>query len=68
MWQGKGEKVASCPIGERAVAWVDKYLREARPQLASDPDDGTVFLSVEGGAVSSRPAEHAGANMSSRPT
>jgi len=31
------------------VAWIDKYRRKARPQLASDPDDGTVFLSVEGG-------------------
>ena len=31
------------------VAWIDRYRREARPQLASDPDDGTVFLSVEGG-------------------
>ena len=42
------------------VAWIDKYRRKARPQLASDPDDGTVFLSVEGGP---RPLEHAGAGM-----
>ena len=49
IWQGKGKKDRIIPIGERAVAWIDKYLREARPQLASDPDDGTVFLSVEGG-------------------
>jgi integrase/recombinase XerD len=49
IWQGKGRKDRIIPIGERAVAWIGKYLREARPQLASDPDDGTVFLSVEGG-------------------
>jgi integrase/recombinase XerD len=49
IWQGKGKKDRIIPIGERAVAWIDKYLRESRPQLASDPDDGTVFLSVEGG-------------------
>jgi integrase/recombinase XerD len=49
IWQGKGKKDRIIPIGERAIAWINKYLREARPQLASDPDDGTVFLSVEGG-------------------
>ena len=36
-------------ILRRAVAWIDKYRREARLQLASDLDDGTVFISVEGG-------------------
>jgi integrase/recombinase XerD len=50
IWQGKGRKDRIVPIGERAVAWIGKYLREARPRLASDPDDGTLFLSVEGGA------------------
>ena len=36
-------------ILRRAVAWIDKYRREARQQLASDPDGGTVFISVESG-------------------
>jgi integrase/recombinase XerD len=49
VWQGKGKKDRIIPIGERALAWIGKYLREARPRLAGDPDDGTVFLSVEGG-------------------
>jgi len=49
IWQGKGKKDRIVPIGERAVAWIGKYLREARPRLASDPDDGTLFVSVEGG-------------------
>lgn len=31
------------------MAWVDKYLREVRPHLVIEPDDGTVFVSVEGG-------------------
>ena len=30
--QGKGKKDRMIPIGERAAAWVEKYLREARPQ------------------------------------
>jgi integrase/recombinase XerD len=37
------------PIGERALAWVDKYLREARPQFVMEPDEGRIFLSIEGG-------------------
>jgi integrase/recombinase XerD len=29
--QGKGKKDRVIPIGDRAVAWIQKYLREARP-------------------------------------
>jgi len=36
------------PIGERALAWVEKYLREARPSLAVEPDDATLFLTQYG--------------------
>ena len=31
-----------------AAAWLTKYIREARPQLALEPDDFTVFLTTEG--------------------
>jgi integrase/recombinase XerD len=40
------------PIGSRAVAWIDKYLREVRPELVVEPDEGTIFLTVEGQAFS----------------
>jgi integrase/recombinase XerD len=36
------------PIGDRAAAWVEKYLREVRPNLVTEPDDRTVFLSNAG--------------------
>ena len=46
--QGKGKKDRMIPIGERALAWVGKYLGEARPLLAVEPDDGTLFLTQYG--------------------
>ena len=46
--QGKGHKDRYAPIGERAIAWLQKYLREGRPQLAVEPDDMAVFLTVQG--------------------
>jgi integrase/recombinase XerD len=46
--QGKGKKDRMIPIGERALAWVGKYLGEGRPLLAIEPDDGTLFLTQYG--------------------
>ena len=46
--QGKGHKDRYVPIGERAIAWLGKYIREGRPLLASEPDDMTVFLTAQG--------------------
>jgi len=50
--QGKGRKDRMIPIGERAMAWVDKYVREVRPLYAVEPDDGTLFLSHWKGPLS----------------
>ena len=50
--QGKGKKDRFVPIGERAIAWVAAYLREARPRLLLLDDDGTLFLSSDGHALS----------------
>ena len=33
--QGKGKKDRVIPIGDRAVAWIQKYLREARPHAGT---------------------------------
>lgn len=46
--QGKGKKDRMIPIGARAIAWIEKYLREVRPQFAVEPDDGTLFLTQDG--------------------
>ena len=42
--QGKGKKDRMVPVGERALAWVEKYLTDVRPSLVVEPDEGTVFL------------------------
>jgi integrase/recombinase XerD len=49
--QGKGRKDRVVPIGERALAWVRKYLDEARPNLVLGDDDGFLFLSETGMAL-----------------
>jgi integrase/recombinase XerD len=46
--QGKGRKDRLIPLGERALHWVQQYLSQARPQLAWNADDKTLFLSNEG--------------------
>lgn len=46
--QGKGRKDRMIPIGDRALAWVNKYLGEVRPLLAMEPDEGYLFLTHKG--------------------
>ena len=48
--QGKGKKDRMIPIGERAMAWIEKYRDSSRPELAIGRDDGTLFLSNLGKA------------------
>jgi integrase/recombinase XerD len=50
--RGKGGKDRMVPIGQRACAWLDRYLREVRPALAAEPDEATLFLSVAGEQLS----------------
>jgi integrase/recombinase XerD len=45
--EGKGRRDRVVPIGERAAAWVDKYLQEARPQLLVGDADA-LFLTDYG--------------------
>lgn len=46
--QGKGKKDRMLPIGDRAVAWIDKYLAEVRPDMVTAESGQTLFLSAVG--------------------
>jgi integrase/recombinase XerD len=46
--QGKGRKDRVIPIGERALAWIEKYRDQVRPELVLGHDDGTLFLTAQG--------------------
>lgn len=47
--QGKGKKDRIIPIGERALGWIDRYLREVRPRLlVGDAAGDVLFLSNVG--------------------
>jgi len=42
--QGKGKKDRVVPIGERALAWVQRYLEDARPTLVMNPQEIALFV------------------------
>lgn len=46
--RGKGGKGRFVPLGERALAWIDKYRHEARPRLLDDPNEPALFLNQHG--------------------
>ena len=51
--QGKGHKDRVIPIGDRAIAWVERYLVEVRPGLiVGDKSGDTLFLNDRGSPFS----------------
>ena len=53
--QGKGKKDRVIPIGERALAWLGKYLAESRPEMAKPGDEaGPLFVTAQGHALSAK--------------
>ncbi len=46
--QGKGRKDRVVPIGERALAWINKYLSDVRGELLIDPNVITLFITYQG--------------------
>ena len=49
---GKGQKQRLVPLGEQAIAWLRRYLRDARPRFTRQRDAGRVFVNPRGGALS----------------
>ncbi|MFZ2959792.1 MAG: site-specific tyrosine recombinase XerC [Candidatus Ozemobacteraceae bacterium] len=49
--EGKCRMDRLLPIGDRALAWIQKYLQEARPRLVMEPDEGALFLRNTGGKL-----------------
>ena len=45
---GKGRKDRVVPIGDRALAWIDKYSRECRSRFVRDSSQHVLFLSSTG--------------------
>lgn len=48
---GKGGKDRVVPLGERAMAWLEAYRDQVRPQLVAGRDPGVLFLSRDGRAL-----------------
>ena len=48
--QGKGGKDRVVPVGKRALAWLERYLEEVRPQLEVSYHEHAFFLSSYGEA------------------
>ena len=45
---GKGDKDRVVPIGERALAWVGRWIEEVRGELVATADEWALFLNADG--------------------
>jgi integrase/recombinase XerD len=52
--QGKGKKDRMIPVGNRAVAWIEKYLYVVRPNYIDGEDNGYLFLAKHGEPMSGK--------------
>ncbi|MCD6417167.1 site-specific tyrosine recombinase XerD [bacterium] len=49
---GKGAKERLVPIAKESLYWVERYIRDIRPQIANQSSGGVVFLNNRGGKLS----------------
>jgi len=48
---GKGSKERLVPLGDEAIAWIRRYLADARPALAGGAKPDALFLTARRGAL-----------------
>jgi len=48
---GKGSKERLTPLGEEAVQWIERYQREARPELLRGKRTEAIFVTTRGGPM-----------------
>src|SRR5690606_12058818 len=48
---GKGNKTRLVPFGEEARAWIERYLKEARPAILNGQVDDALFVTARGGPM-----------------
>ena len=53
---GKGGKERLVPLGDSALDWLERYLRESRPHLQASGGGDALFPGATGGAAISRQA------------
>lgn len=46
--QGKGGRDRVVPVGDRALLWLMRYLRDVRPELTKQVDSGHLFVTIKG--------------------
>jgi integrase/recombinase XerD len=49
---GKGDKQRLVPMGDQAVAWVQRYIRDGRPALLGRRTSPRLFVNARGGGLS----------------
>ena len=48
---GKGSKERLVPLGEEAIAWIKRFLKESRPQILGPRNAGALFVTHRGEAM-----------------